>query len=217
MTGPAPRAQGWADPAATYDVVATEYAERFDQELASKPFDRALLERFGSELGPGTTLFDLGCGPGQVGAWLGPRVADVVGIDVSAAMVHEARHRHPEVRYICGDLRALPVADNAVGAAVCFYSLIHLRRPEIPVALAEIHRVLRPGACALLAVHGGRGVLHAQRWFDKPVGIDATLLGAAELSGLVRGAGLTVHELTSRPPYEAEAPTERLYLWAVRP
>ena len=60
-------------------------------------------------------------------------------------------------------------------------------------------------------------MLHAQRWFDKPVGIDATLLGAAELSGLVARAGLTVHELTSRPPYEAEAPTERLYLWAVRP
>lgn len=217
MKGSRPGGGAWADPAVAYDAIAPEYADRFDGELAAKPFDRAILERFGAEIGPQATLFDLGCGPGHVGASLSPQIGAVVGIDRSAAMLLEARRHHPEVRCVQGDLRALPLDDAAVDAAVCFYSLIHLRRPEVPGALAEIHRVLRPGSSALLAVHGGEGVLHVDRWFDKPVRVDATLFGASELSRLVEGAGLRIRDHARRDPYDGEAQTERLYLWATRP
>jgi len=207
----------WADPAVAYDAVAPDYADRFDAELAAKPFDRALLERFAAALDPASVVVDLGCGPGHVGASLAPAVGRVVGVDLSAGMLAQARLRHPEVAVVQGDLRSLPLADRVADGAVCFYSLIHLRRSEIAGALGEIHRILRPGASVLLAVHGGRGVLHTEAWFDKAVSVDATLFDAAELSRLVEGTGLGVDELARRDPYGVEAQTERLYLWATRP
>ncbi len=217
MTGAGSAERGWADPAVAYDAVAAAYAGRFDAELAAKPFDRALLERFAAVLDPAGVVVDLGCGPGQVGAFLGPAVGRVVGVDLSAAMLAQARLRHPEVSVVQGDLRSLPLGDEVADGAVCFYSLIHLRRPEVGGALGEIRRILRPRASVLLAVHGGRGSLHTEDWFDRAVSVDATLFGASELSQLAERAGLGVTELARREPYEAEAQTERLYLWATRP
>jgi SAM-dependent methyltransferase len=217
VTAPEPDDDAWADPTAAYDAVAPEYADRFDAELATKPFDRALLERFGADLDPATVLVDLGCGPGHIGASLQSRVGRVVGVDLSVAMLDQARLRHPAVRGVRGDLRALPLAPGAADAVVCFYSLIHLRHAEVPGALAEIRRILRRGAPALLAVQGGHGVIHTDHWFDRPVRVDATLFEASELSALVERAGLKVRERTRRDPYEAEAQTERLYIWATRP
>jgi len=207
----------WADPAVAYDAVASDYAARFDAELAAKPFDRALLERFGAVLDSVSVVVDLGCGPGHVGASLAPALGRVVGVDLSAGMLAQARRRHPRVTVVQGDLRNLPLADGVADGAVCFYSLIHLRRPEVGGALGEIHRVLRPGGSVLLAVHGGRGVLHTEGWFDRAVSVDATLFEAAELSRLAERAGLGVTELARRNPYKTEAQTERLYLWATRP
>jgi hypothetical protein len=46
------------------------------------------------------------------------------------------------VRAICSGFRA---ADGEFGAAVAFYSIIHLQPGELGRAFGEVHRVLRPG------------------------------------------------------------------------
>jgi SAM-dependent methyltransferase len=51
-----------------------------------------------------------------------------------------------------GDARALPLADAAYDGVISSYAIDHLRRTEIPTALAEVHRVLKPGGEFLLAV-----------------------------------------------------------------
>lgn len=51
-----------------------------------------------------------------------------------------------------GDARALPLADEAYDAAISSYAIDHLRRDEVPVALSEVKRVLKPGGEFLLAV-----------------------------------------------------------------
>ncbi len=57
---------------ASYDAVAGDYAERFRDELAAKPLDRAMLAAFAelvraSGAGP---VADIGCGTGRVTAHL---------------------------------------------------------------------------------------------------------------------------------------------------
>ena len=55
---------------AGYDAVAEEYAERFFDELAAKPLDRALLDCL-AELTRGLgVVADIGCGPGQIARYL---------------------------------------------------------------------------------------------------------------------------------------------------
>src|SRR5579871_1948445 len=79
----------------SYDAVAEEYLERFRNELAGKPLDRALLACFAEEAGDGAPVADLGCGPGHVAAWLAGRGVASVGIDLSPAMIAAGRRDYP--------------------------------------------------------------------------------------------------------------------------
>jgi SAM-dependent methyltransferase len=208
--------RGWLHIPATYDVVAAEYAAMFSDELDGKPFDRELLEGLAGEAAGRGLVCDLGCGPGQIGGYLAQRGCDVVGIDISPGMLRSARERHGDVRFGLGDMRALPLADASCSAVACFYALIHVPRDEVPVALAEMQRVLRPGGALVLAVHGGAGELHTDGWFGHPVSVDATLFGAAELTSLLTTAGFVGCVATERDPYPSEAQTSRLYVRATR-
>jgi SAM-dependent methyltransferase len=208
--------RGWSHIPATYDVVAADYAAAFSDELDDKPFDRELLDGLARDAAGRGLVCDLGCGPGQIGGYLAQRGCDVVGIDISAGMLRSARERHGDVRFQLGDMRALPLADATCVAIACFYALIHVPRDEVPVALAEIGRVMRPGGALVLAVHGGAGELHSDDWFGHPVSVDATLFGAAELTSLLAAAGFVGCLATERNPYPSEAQTSRLYVRATR-
>jgi len=205
----------WSHLPAAYDAVAGDYAAMFSDELDHKPFDRQLLNDLASEvLRAGGLVCDLGCGPGHVGAYLAGRGCDVVGVDISPVMLQHARERHPTLRFELGDMRVMPLADDSCVALACFYALIHMQRTEVPAALGEMRRVLRPGGELVLAVHVGEGEHHVDNWFERGVSFDATLFNAAELVQLVTDAGFADCHATVRDPYEGEHPTSRLYIHA---
>jgi SAM-dependent methyltransferase len=211
----------WADPVATYDRVASTYADTFVHELEHKPLDRELLNRFATTVRPTAAatppICDLGCGPGHVGAFVADRGIDVIGIDRSAGMVDQARRRYPSLRVARGDMTSLGLADQALGGILCFYALIHIPRIDVSLALWEMFRVLAPGRPLLLAVHGGQGTVHADEMVGQRADLDVTLFSLPELCGLVEQAGLHVIEAHERAPYKAEHPTPRLYVWSDRP
>jgi ubiquinone/menaquinone biosynthesis C-methylase UbiE len=210
----------WADPAATYDAIASSYAEQFLHELDHKPFDRDLLVRFAEAVTPRADadhpVCDLGCGPGHIGAFLAERGLPVIGIDLSEGMVAQARSSFPELSFSQGDMTSLTLPDASLAGIVSFYALIHIPRSKVPTALAQMHRVLVEGGPVLLSVHGGTGSLHATKMVDQPVELDATLFALSELSGLLEAAGFDIIEAHQREPYEEEHPTPRLYVWATR-
>jgi SAM-dependent methyltransferase len=210
----------WADPAPTYDSIAASYAATFLHELDDKPFDRALLTRFAQSARARADdqhrVCDLGCGPGHVGAFVAEFGLPVVGIDLSAGMVAEARRSFPHLTFRQGDMTSLDLPDGALSGIVCFYALIHLPRSTVPVALSEMHRVMVDHGEVLVAVHGGQGSLHAAHMVEQPANLDATLFSLPELAGLMEAAGFGVVEAEERDPYEREHPTRRLYVWARR-
>jgi trans-aconitate methyltransferase len=104
--------------AETYNVVAGDYAATFSDELGAKPFDTELLDDLARDFVGGGLVCDLGCGPGQIGAYLATRGCDVIGVDISPGMLRTARERHPSVRFQLGDMRALPLADASCVAVV---------------------------------------------------------------------------------------------------
>ncbi|HEY1330899.1 MAG TPA: class I SAM-dependent methyltransferase [Actinomycetota bacterium] len=206
----------WPDIRATYDAVAKDYAEQFDDELSRKPFDRDLLDRFAGLVRAGPVL-DVGCGPAHVGARLAERGAAVTGLDLSGESVAEAARRHSNLTFVQGTMVALPVRDRSLAGIVAFYSVIHLPRTSVSQALAEMRRALRPEGHTLIAVHGGEGTATADDWFGHPVSVAATLFADDELPALAEAAGLRVDESIERDPYEFESQTRRLYLLASRP
>jgi len=91
----------------------------------------------------GTRLLDVACGPGFIAGAAAARGALVTGLDFAAAMVAQARQRLPALTFREGDAEALPFEAGTFDAVVMNFGLLHLARPD--AALAEAHRVLRPG------------------------------------------------------------------------
>jgi SAM-dependent methyltransferase len=124
---------------AGWERVAAHYADAFGS-LTSQTAE-PLLEAAGAR--PGLRLLDVACGPGFISGAAAARGVDVVGLDFSSAMVAEAARRHPSIAFREGDAEQLPFAYGTFDAVVMSFGLLHLERPD--VAIADAHRVLRPG------------------------------------------------------------------------
>src|SRR5512143_1269771 len=96
---------------ASYDTVAAAYVEHIAGELAGKPLDRHLLNRFAEEVRGRGPVLDLGCGPGHVTRYLADQGVSAFGIDLSHEMVRSAARLNPGLDFRVGDLRALDLPD----------------------------------------------------------------------------------------------------------
>ncbi len=108
---------------------------------------------------PGEAIVDVGCGPGfyvlELLEQVGPG-GRVVGVDASPSMLAVAARRcaaHDNASFVQADATSLPFDDGAFDAAVTVQVLEYVN--EVGAALAELHRVLRPG---------GRAVAWAVDW-----------------------------------------------------
>lgn len=98
---------------------------------------------------PGDRALDLACGTGDIAGRLHRAGAEVVGLDLTARMLALAE-RKPElagVRWVCGDMLALPVPAASHDVVTAGYGLRNV--PDLDLALREIRRVLAPGGRVL--------------------------------------------------------------------
>ena len=141
---------------AVFDQAATRYVQFVGTEISSAtedPIDRALLVAFIELIKRQSVVrvADVGCGPGRVTAFMAERGLDVVGVDVSQAMLAVARTAHPHIKFEEGQLNALPIETRCLAGAVCWYSIIYTPPDRLAEAFGELARVLIPGGYLLLA------------------------------------------------------------------
>lgn len=107
---------------------------------------------------PGETVLDVGSGTGDAAFLIAERLTGggrVLVTDVSASMVQSARQRAStlglgNVDTAVMDAQALELADGAVDAVLCRWTLYLL--PDPARALAEMARVIRPGGRVAVGV-----------------------------------------------------------------
>ena len=105
-------------------------------------------------LRPGERVADIGSGPGFLAAAMADAVGPggaVWGIDLSASMLALAQERcagRPWVAWAQGDATSLPLPDGSVDAAVS--TQVYEYVGDVPTALGELRRILRPGGRALI-------------------------------------------------------------------
>ena len=105
-----------------------------------------------------------------------------------------------------------------MAGVVAFYAIVHFSPDQLRRALAEMHRVLRPGGRALLAFHIGRGVVHVDEFLGRAVALDFTFFEPAAVAAELERSGFGAVEVIEREPYpEGEHPTRRAYLFARGP
>jgi ubiquinone/menaquinone biosynthesis C-methylase UbiE/DNA-binding transcriptional ArsR family regulator len=122
---------------------------------AAGQWDRLRSELFGSRsdimgflglIDESWQVGDLGCGTGQLSEIIAPFARSVIAVDDSAAMIAAARKRlvsFDNVSVRAGSLEALPIDDASLDVALVFLVLHYVVEPEL--AIAEAHRVLKPG------------------------------------------------------------------------
>ena len=124
-------------------------------------------------LGPGSRVLELGCGDGTTAELLSAAGHDVVGVDVSPAMVELARARVPDAAFVCGsfvDVR-LPSDRDAVLAVGEVLGYLHDERADVAEVLGRLRDALRPGGLLLFDLAGpGRVPPAGQRAWTEGMG-----------------------------------------------
>jgi ubiquinone/menaquinone biosynthesis C-methylase UbiE len=196
-----------------YDTVAEKYAVELGDELRHKPLDRALLTAFAEQVPGERRIWDVGCGPGHITAFLAGLGVTAAGVDLSDGMLAQARLRHTDLEFTQGSMLTLPADDASWNGIVSFYSIIHLLdNADVRTALREFRRVLAPDGLLLLAVHIGDEVRHLDEWFGAQVDVSFRFFDSSWLTTELTAIGLTVEALTRRRPYpDVEVATDRAY------
>jgi SAM-dependent methyltransferase len=134
-----PNADPYGPLAASYNEYARWFVPLYGRFLAAAGRYYGLSVR---------SVLDLACGTGLVSRQLARRAESVVGLDISEAMLQEARSRTPgnNVRYVRGDFRDFCLAET-FDAAVCGTDALNYlgKRGELAGVFRCVGRHLRPG------------------------------------------------------------------------
>lgn len=189
----------------------TRQAEPFAAMPAHADTDILDLIRLAARLTPASRVLDVACGPGLVSLALAPHASHVTGLDVTPAMLDQARDLQRQrglanLSWGPGRADALPHPDATFDAVVTRWSFHHLLDPA--AALAEMARVCRPGGRVVVADVYTTTPEQAAEYdrlekFRDPSHTHALVLD--EFRRLVRASGLVdVTEAFSRLPLAAD-------------
>jgi len=166
---------------------------------------RAMLARLGL-LPPSPTVVDVGCSTGFLleDLWRMLPAASLIGVDLVAGGLRKAHENVPQATLLQADACALPLPDASADAVVSANLLEHV--PDDRRALAEMCRILRPGARAVVVVPVGPGNYD---YYDRFLGHERRY-ARGELASKAREAGFAVCEdiFLGAPLYPA--------FWAVK-
>ena len=173
----------------------------------------ALDEATAGLLGPvsGRRIIEVGCGSAPCARWLRTAGANVIGIDLSAAMlghaVEAAQRTGVSVPLVQADATALPFAAESFDIACTAYGAVPFVADSARV-MREVARVLRPGGRWVFSVThpirwvfaddpGPDGLIVRSSYFDRTPYVEVNEAGAATYVEHHRTVGDRVREIVA--------------------
>ena len=210
-----------------------EFAEWYEQWIGDAPPLIAAQDGLLPAVA-GARVLDLACGQGRMSRYLARRGADVLGVDVSAAMLSKARAAGPAgITYLRADVTGAPTWWDGRPFDGCTCELALMDIDDLAGALATVAAVLRPGGWFVASiVHpcfpgNGRGQsswppgggYEREGWWTSPghnpegvrIRVGATHRKLSTVLNALRDAGLEA-ERFAEPP----APVPTYLLWRCR-
>jgi ubiquinone/menaquinone biosynthesis C-methylase UbiE len=181
---------------------ADQILPRFtDLALRGKPIEQ-LRQR--AAAGLDSEVLEVGFGSGRNVPYYPSSVERVRAVDPATigrklAAERVARSTVP-VEYVGFDGEDLPIDDASVDHVLTTWTLCTIR--DVERALAEVHRVLRPGGALHFVEHGQAPDPRVARWQDRLNPLQRRFVGGCHLNRridqLIRGAGLDITRLDNQ-------------------
>jgi SAM-dependent methyltransferase len=123
---------------ALYDTIGVDYdtTRRADPYIVGRLFHHLNPKNYGKYL-------DLACGSGNYTVALKQSGLDIMGIDISAYMLHLAVGKESSTGWILGNIASLPFADGTFRGVSCILAIHHLR--DLHSAFHEAARIINNG------------------------------------------------------------------------
>lgn len=134
------------------------------------------------------SVLDVGGGTGRVAIAAAGACRETVVLDPCSAMLRRVPS-HPRLQVVRGRAQEMPFEDGRFDVVLCVDALHHIK--EAPAAVAEMHRVLRPGGRVLVQefdVRGWRG--RAVAAFEHLFVDHSRFLAPEALERLFRASGI---------------------------
>lgn len=160
----------------------TVWAATYDEMKAGSLMDYPLLERIQTVAwGQLEAVADLACGTGRTGTWLkehGVRFLD--GVDLTEAMLEQARAKGIYRRLILADLRQTPLSAHSYD--LVSVGLVDEHLPELLPLYQEAARLVRPqGYLVLVGYHPFFQLSGIPTTFERRTGETTTIEGYVHL------------------------------------
>lgn len=205
-----------AESVATFDKNAARYAERF---FALTDYDRFYAWLVAATPQGPARFLDLACGPGNVAAFVRRQrpQADICCVDRSPLMLVQAARLVPGVQIQAADCRDLSALTGLFDSAAFCFGLSYFDDADARQVLAELHRLLRPGAALLLATVAGDPALTGAQSNAAGERVFSFYRRSAEIEALMRSAGFLIEQTQLIPsPANASLQTEDVLVQARR-
>lgn len=198
-----------------YDRAAKKYAEDLYDELQSKPMDVKFLDLFVERVNPNSQVAEIGCGPGEISAYLKIKGLNMLGIDISPQMIEEAKRLNPAIKFQVGDVFSLDFQDKSFSGVAAPFLIVNFSIDEIPKAFHEIKRVLLADGVFYFSFHTGNETVHVDDLFAEKNPLDFYFHPVEKIQSILEESGFELLEWVIRSPYkDAEYPSTRAYFFA---
>jgi len=131
------------------DLSVQEYSKRY-----LRAGEEYIIKRY---MPAGSLVLDVGCGAGRTTSYIQEAGCGVVGVDIAAPLIREAKKNFPTIDFRVMDARKLDFKDMTFDTAFFSFNGIDnlMSFDERTNAIREIKRVLKPGGFFIYSSHNG--------------------------------------------------------------
>lgn len=175
---------------ATYNKIAYQYAQSLE---VFTPFKERVL--FLSYLRPHSRLLDVGCAAGRDSIFFSHQGHATTGVDLSENLLEIARKKAPELTLINGDIRRKLFEDESFDAVWACAVLLHLKREDIPIVLANFYSLLIKNGLLFVRVKEGVGDADVVEILSNNLSRHFTYFKSDEIQDLIEEAGFHIEKV----------------------
>jgi SAM-dependent methyltransferase len=148
------------------------------------------VRRWARTLPPGSSVIDLGCGPGfPITTVLVEEGLDVFGVDAAPSFVAAFQRNLPGTPIICEAVQESRFFDRTFDAVLAWGLMFLLKAEDQQLLIQRFAEILVPGGRLLFTSSAKPNV-----WNDAMTGLESISLGAEQYRKLLGAAGILVAE-----------------------